>query len=344
MDCPKCNGDEIDSSGVCLVCGYQASGDKSEATQKSVQNGALTNAAEMNHSDKPAASAEEGEMPQWRVELARRLQDIRQRREMAGDGKLQINPGTPQSSSPTALQPKPKPAGKQERMWSQTSAREFPAPSAKSPDKKSDLPLFSKSDREKKKPLEIELLPLRPVPKESNHETYEIHKLIDKAISSQNTQASNQGSAAKASPYQYSTNIHPEGKLILLSRTLSGLVDIIVVLLCTGAIIIAADFFSGINMLDSVSLIIYSILLLLTYFLYSIFFLSISYQTIGMMMTDLRMVDPDQKRPLVRQLWGRCFGYLISLLGLGIGLLWGLFDRENRCLHDLLSNTRIVRQ
>ena len=37
-----------------------------------------------------------------------------------------------------------------------------------------------------------------------------------------------------------------EGKLILLSRTLSGLVDLLIVVLCTGVFIIAADYFSGI--------------------------------------------------------------------------------------------------
>ena len=84
-----------------------------------------------------------------------------------------------------------------------------------------------------------------------------------------------------------------EGKLILLSRTLSGLVDLIIVLLCSGVCIIAADFFSGIIALDTISYLIFSVLFLLIYFFYSLFFLAASNQTIGMMITDLRVVDAD---------------------------------------------------
>ena len=35
--------------------------------------------------------------------------------------------------------------------------------------------------------------------------------------------------------------------------------------------------------------------------------------------------------------------YIIALLGLGLGLLWGCFDGKNRCLHDRLSGTRVMR-
>ena len=134
-----------------------------------------------------------------------------------------------------------------------------------------------------------------------------------------------------------------EGKLILLSRTLSGLVDLIIVLLCSGVCIIAADFFSGIIALDTVSYLIYSVLFLLTYFFYSIFFLAASSQTIGMMITDLRVVDADGGRPSISQLLRRGFGHLASLLVLGLGLLWSLFDRESQCFHDRISDTRVIR-
>ena len=87
----------------------------------------------------------------------------------------------------------------------------------------------------------------------------------------------------------------------------------------------------------------FSGLFLLVYFFYSIFFLAASNQTLGMMITDLRVVGSDEGRPLIRQLVGRCFGYLISLMGLGIGLLWSLFDRESLCFHDRVSHTHIIR-
>jgi uncharacterized RDD family membrane protein YckC len=62
-----------------------------------------------------------------------------------------------------------------------------------------------------------------------------------------------------------------------------------------------------------------------------------------MMITDLRIVDADGRRPSVSQILRRCFGYLASVLVLGLGLLWSLFDRDSQCFHDRISDTRIVR-
>jgi uncharacterized RDD family membrane protein YckC len=132
--------------------------------------------------------------------------------------------------------------------------------------------------------------------------------------------------------------------MMLLSRTLSGLVDLIIIGLSTGILILAADIFSGIKVLGFGSIVNYTLLFLLIYFLYSLFFFRISSQTIGMMITHLRMVNGvDMERPSVGRILVRCVGYLISLFCLGLGLLWAFFDQEHRCFHDRLTNTRIVR-
>ena len=135
----------------------------------------------------------------------------------------------------------------------------------------------------------------------------------------------------------------PENKYILLSRTLSGLIDLIIVVLCTVAFIIAADSFAGIVTLDGISAIEYAVLFLLIFFLYSIFFLAASGQTVGMMITDLKVVGILNSRPSIGQLFIRCFGYLLSLFVFGFGLLWSFFDRKNRCFHDRLSDTSVIR-
>jgi hypothetical protein len=62
-----------------------------------------------------------------------------------------------------------------------------------------------------------------------------------------------------------------EGKLILLSRTLSGLVDLMLVVLFTGMFIVATDHFWGISVVDSISIAHFSLLFLLIYFVYSVF-------------------------------------------------------------------------
>jgi uncharacterized RDD family membrane protein YckC len=131
---------------------------------------------------------------------------------------------------------------------------------------------------------------------------------------------------------------------ILLRRTLSGLVDIAIVALSASAFIMAADYFSGTRMLNSAGMIHYSALFLLVYFLYSLFFLGLSNQTVGMMLTNLYLVAYGEEKFLkMHRIFARCCGYLLSLFCLGIGLIWALFDQENRCLHDRWTNSRVAR-
>jgi len=136
---------------------------------------------------------------------------------------------------------------------------------------------------------------------------------------------------------------HATDKLILLSRTLSGLVDLTVVFLCGFSCVMAAEIVSGFADVDAWSWVNFALLQTTIFFLYSVFFLGAANQTIGMMVTDLRVVDPDHQRPRISQIWIRSAAYLTSLLGFGIGLVWGFFDRESACLHDKISRTCVIR-
>ena len=134
-----------------------------------------------------------------------------------------------------------------------------------------------------------------------------------------------------------------ENRLILLTRTLSGLVDLIIVILSGSATIFAVYILEGISVFDSVSIAHYLVLLLLTYFLYSVFFLSTGTQTIGMMLTYLCVTDAHAIRPKTSQILVRCIAFLLGFAAFGIGLLWSFFDRQARCMHDRLSRTKVVR-
>ncbi len=171
----------------------------------------------------------------------------------------------------------------------------------------------------------------------------EIQKLIDGVVSRQSVRSVDPVSPIESLRAALSPQPQDEGKLILLSRTLSGLIDLILIVLCVGIFIISADASAGILVMDSISLIGYAALFLLTYFVYSIFFLASTNQTIGMMITDLRVVGWNQSRPLIGQLFYRCCGYLVSLFGVGIGLLWSLLDRNSLCFHDRISRTKVIR-
>jgi uncharacterized RDD family membrane protein YckC len=211
-----------------------------------------------------------------------------------------------------------------------------PVASADSPQRqRNPVPLARQTHSEPKSrmpaPQQKLLTPIDP------KDPKEVEKLIDKAVRRKSIHSSEAQMSELAMPVPY------EDKLILLSRTLSGLIDLMLITLCAGIFIIASDYFSGIIALDSISIAGYAALFLLIYLIYSIFFLAASTQTIGMMITDLRLVGNDGRRPFLYQIIGRCFVFLFSLFGLGIGLAWSLFNNDSACFHDLISRTRVIR-
>lgn len=325
MACPQCQSDEISPAGLCLICGYQINGDAAAEQKSESAAGAEEHGGPIEVDYAGGAPVEDtAELPPWRQQLSQRLHEIKQKKE-----------------SMTAAQPEMK---------------SVPAPIASG--KTSDN-LASLQERLKKVPVRRPQMPPSPPPRQkklepiSEHaqknaapaDAHEIRNLIDTAILRQ--QASPPPASrldvpaigSKQEPVQEDS----EGKLILLSRTLSGLVDLIIVVLCTGAFIIAADHFSGILALDYGSMAIFFLVFILIFFLYSIFFLAASNQTIGMMITDLRVVDAEERRPSLGQLAGRCCAYMLSFLCAGIGLLLGVFDHNSLCFHDRVSGTHIVR-
>jgi uncharacterized RDD family membrane protein YckC len=328
MDCPQCQNDQIDDSGICPACGYRTPESELELDERVDLNPAgmiEVDYARGEHDSTPA-----NEKPQWRQELSERLHAIRQKRELSDSLKSprieEKSRSIPHPPIPV-IPPLTVPATK--FVEGAPIRRAVPKPLTPIPRQKTLEPLPHQSPGEK--------------PLARQEDTKDVRALIDNAVSRKP-----QPAIQPEEPIGFMDPIdrefpEQEGKLILLSRTLCGLVDLIVVLLCTGILILAADFASGIIALDAVSYLYFAFLFLLTYFFYSLFFLAASNQTIGMMITDLRVVGIYHERPSMRQLFQRCAGFLISLLGLGIGLIWGLFDRESLCFHDRISDTQMMR-
>jgi uncharacterized RDD family membrane protein YckC len=328
MGCPQCHSDEISPSGVCLICGCRIeeeqldpSGPKAETVPDARRS--YSGLIEMDYSEETHEPSEQNEVPEWRMQLSQRLHEIKQKREAIAVTKKENQTLQPLISQPKAAE---SPSAQQAKLLPKAPVRKPRVPSAPVPQQKT-------------------LQPLEPpaVPNAAPTDPQEIRNLIDSAVSRQVAQTGPPSVGSPIPPNQPEEAVRHEDKLILLSRTLSGLVDLIVVVLCTGAFIFAADYFSGILALDNFSLALFFILFLLNYFMYSLFFLSSSNQTIGMMITDLRVVGANDRRPSTQQILRRCGGYLVSLFFLGIGLLLGLFDRGSRCFHDRISGTHVVR-
>ena len=333
-ECPVCSSENISSAGVCMDCGERIPETVPEPQAESVgseehKNPSPSGAIEMDYSEGSQQPTTEETMPQWRKELSERLKAIKEKKEETKaaaktEAKAAITLSASRSHSSgqrSGFQPKPP-----ERV---PKHQTVPKPLVPIPRQKPLQPL-EKGDSEKKGGSE-------------SIDPHDIQKLIDNAVSRQSVAGGASGAGAGGFGTVSERFVDREGKLILLSRTLSGLVDLICVVLCTVVFIIALDVFSGIIDPYGVSPVILSVLFLLIYFVYSLFFLISSNQTIGMMITNLRVVGADRSRPAVRQLIYRSCGHLGSLFGLGIGLLLSLFNRENLCFHDRISGTRVIR-
>ena len=329
MACPQCQGDEISPAGLCLICGYQVNAKPEERIPEieSREEPGRSGPIEVNYTEGEPAS-DNGEVPPWRQQLSQRLHEIRQRKESMAATQQE------RTASPAPV-PQLKTADTltllQERL-------------KKVPIRKPQVPVVPMPRQRKLEPLpEPEIkAPVPPTSKPADAQ--EIKNLIDSAVLRQVPPPTVPSpESIPVVPGMPASEPESEGKLILLSRTLAGLVDLIVIVLCTGAFIIAADYFSGIIALDHISLVVFSAVFLMIFFLYSLFFLSASNQTIGMMITDLRVVGRNERRPSIGRLVGRCCAYMVAFLCAGIGLLLGLFDRDSLCFHDRISGTRVIR-
>lgn len=335
MSCPQCGNSEIDSAGVCINCGCPVSL-HAPASKPELGNEPASNSVDAKEREDSVGTPEaplNDDLPEWRKELAQRFQEIKQKRESLGQASA--------VRETHALAPAPKvdedsAALRAELLERMKARKPVPRPPTLVPLQKTLQPL------ESPRAVQVKSSSASPDPQK-------IQNLID-TVMSRKAFVSEVAEGTIDPPIympdeESDSDRAPdfEGKLILLSRTLSGLVDLILVVLFAGIFIVTADHFWGINVVDLVSIVHFSLLFLLIYFVYSLFFLASANQTVGMMITELRVVGVDERRPLLRQIVGRCCCFLISLFGLGIGLIWGLFSRENLCLHDRVSGTQVIR-
>ncbi len=334
MECPRCKKDKFSAEGICLACNYQA--ETSETSPERVFNENETaNAPQSTVEDTPADTAPlppKDEIPQWQKELSQRLADIKLKKETEKNLRQaqgeNLPPEVPPVRARVHAQASPAPKEHARPILVRSQTPEAPA---------------SPGNAGSATPRQRTIASLGPdvytaAMAAKKSESTNVRELIDSTVSRRSIR-----SAQEYPVFRLESPAPKENKLILLSRTLAGLIDLIIVVLCTAVFIISADYFSGIVILDILSLIEYAGLFIMVFLLYSIFFLATSSQTVGMMITDLRVAGIQGNRPSIGQLSIRSFGFLLSVIVFGTGLLWSLVDRDNMCFHDRFSNTSITR-
>ena len=73
--------------------------------------------------------------------------------------------------------------------------------------------------------------------------------------------------------------------------------------------------------------------------LYHVLFLTLASATPGMMYARISLCTFDDECPSRAQLRGRLGAMLLSLLPVGLGVVWAVFDEDHLCWHDRLSRT-----
>ena len=77
---------------------------------------------------------------------------------------------------------------------------------------------------------------------------------------------------------------------------------------------------------------------------YEVWFLTAKGGTPGKLMLQLQVLDSEGKRLGRKQALGRYFGQFLTGLTLGVGYLLPLWDSEKRALHDMVADTRVMKQ
>jgi uncharacterized RDD family membrane protein YckC len=87
---------------------------------------------------------------------------------------------------------------------------------------------------------------------------------------------------------------------------------------------------------------LYRVVLFVVVYVFFVGFWSRSGRTLGMQSWGLQLETADGRIPSVAAASLRFFAAFVSLLPLGLGFLWQLWDPENLTWHDRVSKTRLV--
>jgi RDD family len=105
-----------------------------------------------------------------------------------------------------------------------------------------------------------------------------------------------------------------------------------------GAALLAATRMSALPAVRTAEIWAVAGLLIAASFYYVLFF-TLARTTPGMLYARLRLSTFDDEMPTRAQRWARLAAMLVSVLPVGLGVAWSIFDEDQLCWHDRLSRT-----
>ena len=129
----------------------------------------------------------------------------------------------------------------------------------------------------------------------------------------------------------------------VLARLAGSLIDLLVVAFASSPFAAIIELTNG-NWADWRVVASMGGIVLIVMFLYLTASTALAGRTWGMSLVSLRAVDAETSLPpTTKQSVGRALFYMLSLVTLGFGLIYALFDAEGRTAHDHFSGTIVVR-
>ena len=86
----------------------------------------------------------------------------------------------------------------------------------------------------------------------------------------------------------------------------------------------------------------YMVYLLILDYLYFVWHWSFGGKTLGMRSWHIKVVNESGIKPNLQQATKRYLASILSIILLGIGFLWAIFDHKRNTLHDHLSKTQLI--
>ncbi|HKC63588.1 MAG TPA: RDD family protein [Pyrinomonadaceae bacterium] len=149
--------------------------------------------------------------------------------------------------------------------------------------------------------------------------------------------------AEEEMPDQIPTEEFYDDRAPVMSRIAGSFIDLLVVMFASSPFAAIIELTNG-NWADWRVLASMGGIFLVVMFLYLTASTALMGRSWGMSLVSLHPVDADTGLPpTTKQAVGRAIFYIASLVTLGLGILYALFDAEGRTVHDHLSSTAVVR-